>query len=114
MIYQVTKKECEKNIHGVCEGCGGQLSAIETVDNSGLAAFWQGCEKCGCFRSGVEPIYFKIARRLVEERRILPYSHLDEYYYKGTPEQLAYFYDCQTAGLSHTIKYIDKLLKETI
>jgi len=112
MEYVTTKEDCEKNIKGVCEGCGGALSAIETVDNSGRPTFWQGCEACSCFRSGIERKYFDIARKLVEGRELVPYSHMCRVEYENTPERLSYYFDCQTAGLSRTIKRIHNLLTE--
>jgi len=110
--YRVTKEQCEANISGVCEGCGRELSAIETVDNSGNPTFWQGCQKCSCFRRGVEPKYFKIARKLIEENTLRPFSHMDITEYNDNPDKLEYYYDCQTSGLSPIIRHIDKLLKE--
>ena len=110
--YRVTKEQCEANISGVCEGCGRELSAIETVDNSGNPTFWQGCQKCSCFRRGVEPKYFKIARKLVEEDTLRPSYHMDITRYNDNPDKLEYYYDCQTAVLSPIIRHIDKLLKE--
>lgn len=109
--YVTTKEQCERNIKGVCEGCGGTLTAIETVDNSGRPTFWQGCEHCSCFRSGVEPEYFRIARQLVETREIEPYSHMDRFEYENSPDRLQYYLDSQTAGLSHRIKKIHKMLE---
>lgn len=108
--YVTTKEQCEANIKGVCEGCGGELTAIETVDNSRRPTFWQGCEHCSCFRAGVERKYFEIARKLVEDRVIVPYGHMCRVEYENTPERLDYYFDSQTAGLSHTIKRIDHLL----
>lgn len=111
MEYVITKEECEQNIKGVCEGCGGALSAIETVDNARRPTFWQGCEHCSCFRAGVERKYFEVARKLVENRKLVPYSHiLCRVEYENTPERLSYYLDSQTAGLSHTIKRIETLL----
>lgn len=112
--YVTTKEECERNIKGVCEGCGGPLIAIETVDNSGRPTFWQGCEHCSCFRSGVERRYFEVARKMVEEREITPYSHMDRLEYENTPERLNYYLDSQTAGLSHRIRKIHRLLEPGI
>lgn len=109
--YVTSKEDCERNIKGVCEGCGGPLTAIETVDNSGRPTYWQGCEHCSCFRSGVERKYFEIARKLVEGREIVPYSHMCRVEYENTPERLDYFFDSQTAGLSHLIRRIHKLLE---
>lgn len=109
--FIVTKEECERKIKGVCEGCGGRLSAIQTVDNIGRPTFWQGCEHCSCFRGGVERKYFEVARKLVEEGSLLPYGHMCRPDYEDTPERLAYYLDSQTAGLSHVIQRIHGLLE---
>lgn len=109
--YRITKEQCEADISGVCEGCGGPLSAIETVDNSCNPTFWQGCEACSSFRSGIEPQYFKVARQLVESGELIPYSHMDRMEYENTPERLRYYFNSQTAGLSHKIKRIHKMLQ---
>lgn len=111
-IYKTTKEECEKKIQGVCEGCGGKLEPIETVDNANHPTFWVGCMHCMCFRSGVEEKHFKIARKLVEDNAITPYQHMHISEYENSQEKLNYYYDSQTAGLSHIIARIDKMLKE--
>ena len=108
--YKITKKECESKIRGVCEGCGGNLTAIESVDSSGTPTYWQGCEHCSCFRAGVDRRYFEIARRLVEAGELLPYSQINRVDYENSPERLDYYFDSQTAGLSHTIMRIANLL----
>lgn len=109
--FVTTREECQRNIRGVCEGCGGPLVPIETVDNSGRPTFWQGCEPCSCFRSGVDEKYFRIARKMVEDGKIIPYSHMRRGEYENTPQRLAYYLHSQTAGLSHTIKRIHRLLQ---
>jgi hypothetical protein len=111
-IYKTTKEECEKQIHGVCEGCGGKLEPIETVDNSNNPTFWVGCTHCMCFRSGVEEKYFKIARRLVEDEDIIRYNHMKKSDY-DTPESLDYYLCSQTVPVSYVVAKIDKLLKES-
>lgn len=112
-VYQTSKEDCEKAIRGVCEGCGGPLTAIETVDNAHNPTFWQGCEHCQSFRSGVDPLYFKIARRLVEAGDMLPHSSsMSRADYEDSPERLEYYLTCQTATLSRNIAYIHRLLKE--
>ena len=110
--YITTKEECEKSISGVCEGCGGELSAIETVNNADEPTFWIGCVHCESFRGGVDPKYFKIARRLVQEREIIPYSHMDPFDYKRDPKKFEYYLEIQTGALSPKIRYIHQLLKE--
>lgn len=109
--YKTTKEECEKNISGICEGCGRKLIAIETVDNSGAPTYWQGCEHCSSFRSGIQRVYFEIARKLVKQGDLMPYS-MDRHEYEDTPERLEYYLDSQTAGLSYKIKQIHKMLVE--
>lgn len=114
MEYVVSKEVCEKLIAEggkVCEGCGRELVAIETVDNSNRPTFWQGCEHCQCFRRGVDPIYFRVARQLVEDGTIIPYGHMCRKDYGKTPENLEYYFDSQTAGLSHIIKQIHLLIE---
>ena len=110
--YVTSKEECSKRIKGVCEGCGGKLEPIETVDNSGDPTFWVGCRHCNCFRAGIDKIYFEIARKLVKDETIIPYAHMSKFDYKDDPELLEYWLDSQTAGLSHDIREIDKMLKE--
>jgi len=110
--YITTKAECESKITGVCEGCGGELVAMETVDNAGQPTFWVGCEHCSVFRGGVDEKYFKVARKLVENGQLLPYSHLRRGDFDDTPERLEYYLDSQTAGLSHEIQHIHALLME--
>jgi hypothetical protein len=112
VIYQTTFDECLQRINeydGVCEGCGAKLEPIETLDNSNNPTFWQGCKVCICFRSGVKRKYFEIARELVKNKILIPYPHIDFYEY-NTPEKLEYYYQCQCAGLSHTIAQIDAML----
>jgi hypothetical protein len=108
--YQITKKQCQEGIRGVCEGCGRKLSPIETVDNTGNPTFWIGCKHCGCFRGGVEERYFKIARTLVEKEDLFPYSHMRKSEYT-TDKQLDYFYDTQTACLSLLMPKIEELFE---
>lgn len=107
--YQITKEECQERISGVCEGCGGNLEPIETVNNADEPTFWVGCRHCMCFRSGVKRIYWEIARQLVESEKMLPYRY---HPINNSPEELDYYYDRQTAGLSRNIALIHKLLKE--
>ena len=110
--YVTTKKECLKKIKGVCEGCGGKLEPIETVDNANNPTFWVGCFHCNCFRAGIDKIYFEIARELVKKDTIIPYSSRNKFDYKDNSERLEYWLDTQTAGLSHIILEIDEMLKE--
>lgn len=76
--YKTTREQCQETIRGVCSGCGGQLEPIETVDNAKAPTFWAGCMACHKFDEGVDPRVFRVARRLVENRRLKPYAHLNE------------------------------------
>ncbi len=108
--YQITKEECKKQIKGVCEGCGRKLEPIETIDNSNQPTFWVGCKHCSSFRAGVSKVYFDVARELVKKGEFVPYSHLQKNEYENTPERLDYWFDSQTAGLSHRIAQVDRML----
>lgn len=110
--YVTSKEDCEKSIKGVCEGCGGKLSAFETIDDSGNPTFWVACERCCKFRAGIEPKYFRVARRLVGEGIIRPYTHMLRCDYEDTPEHLEYYLATQTEGLSRYMKYIETLLTQ--
>lgn len=110
--YQESKAECQKKIKGVCEGCGGKLSPIKTVNNSGEPTYWVGCEHCSCFRVGIDRKYWEIARKLIENNELVPYSHMRRSEYENTPEELDYWLDTQTSGLSLNIRRIDYLLNE--
>jgi hypothetical protein len=72
--YQVTREECESRISGVCPGCGGPLVAIETVDNARNPTHWSGCLHCCVFTDGCPPETQRLARTLVEEGTLVPYS----------------------------------------
>ena len=110
MNFKITKKKCQQGINGVCEGCGGKLEPIETVDNAGDPTYWCGCKHCSCFRSGVDRIHFEIARQLVLENTMIPYPNISGK--NGTPEAKEYWLDSQTAGLSHDIARIHRMINE--
>lgn len=79
--YIMTKEQCEAGINirpVVCRRCGGHLSAIETVDNSGRPTYWPGCEACDHFDYGVERRVFLAALWLVRERRHIKYAWMDK------------------------------------
>ena len=112
MKYQTTKKQCQEMIKGVCEGCGGRLEPLKTVDNSGNHTYWVGCEHCSCFRSGVDRRYWEIARELIEKGEMIPYSHMNKHEFEDSKERLEYWFDSQCAGLSKEIRYLHNLLKQ--
>ena len=68
MEYKITKEQCQSMINGICSRCGGKLEPIETVDNCGDPTFWQGCNKCSRFDSGVDLVTYLTAKELVENK----------------------------------------------
>ena len=84
MKYMITETECRNGISGVCSRCGGELSPMDTVDNSGNPTFWCGCKECCCFDNGVSAHVYNIARRLVVEQLFYRYS-----FYKDEPGETA-------------------------
>lgn len=96
----------------VCEGCGGKLEPIKTVNNANEPTYWVGCNYCSCFRGGVEKKYFEIARYLVENNEIVPYSHMHKSEYDISPEKYEYWLNTQTSSLSHKIRHIEVLLEK--
>jgi len=79
MEYRITKENCAAGISGVCSMCGGQLSPIETVDNSRNPTFWPGCKECCRFENGVKPDVYRVAKAMVEDHgyRGSSYMHID-------------------------------------
>lgn len=116
MEYKTTKQECEGTIsHNgyVCSQCGSNLSAIETVDNSGAPTFWPGCEKCSRFDYGVSPIIFQVAKEMVTEQYYVHYSHLgSNYNLEG--EKLKYWTDTQIGGTSSLVAQIVSVYKKAV
>ena len=77
MDYITTKEQCQKRIdemRNVCTCCGGGLVPLETVDNSNRPTYWIGCEKCQKFDNGTKEKIFKIAVKMVDERRFRAYQ----------------------------------------
>jgi len=50
----------------VCTKCGGRITPIKTVDNSGVPTHWAGCKRCMVFNHGTSPKIFEIARKIVD------------------------------------------------
>jgi len=107
--YTITREECEKTIRGVCEGCGGKLEPIKTVDNAGSPTFWVSCQHCQSYRAGVEERIFKIARQLVESGEMRGYHHMSPADYPDG-EKRDYYLDTQTAEMSRQVSRIEFLL----
>lgn len=110
--YKITKDQCKANIHGICSGCGGEITPIETVDNSGDPTFWPGCEKCSVFDYGTDPHIFNIAKRMVEEG----YSHyggdIISSPYGKSEEYKKYWLSSQIRGTTGLVRQILKIHTE--
>lgn len=103
MRYSITKKKCQEMIRGVCDGCGGELKPIETVDNSGCPTFWAYCKICEKLCWGVEKIVWEIARELVKNYHFIPYSHLEE---PNNKKEHKYWLNSQTSGASIIVIHV--------
>ena len=106
MRYQITKKQCQKRISGVCPGCGGEVTPLRTVDNSNNPTYWSGCKKCSVFCKGVNPDVFRIARTMVEKYYFHPHSYLSEADYQGSEEEKEYWLTNQTSSASRIVAQI--------
>ena len=72
MDYITTEKKCQEKCRGLCcLRCGGPLSPIETVDNSGRPTFWAGCLNCMIFSGGTTQEVYKKAKEISEDFREL-------------------------------------------
>lgn len=110
--YQITKKQCQeriKKIDGVCEGCGGKLEPIETVDNAGQPTYWVCCKHCMCFRGGIKKKYWEIARLLVMKYGEYKYSYRGNH--TKTKEELEYWLNSETVGISNLVRKVIYLFK---
>ena len=107
MEYIETKEQYQSLINGVCPGCGGEITSIKTIDNADNPAFCRVCKKCDRFTWGIEEIYFKIARKCVKEKKLIPYSSI-----KIDDVNEEYYLQTQTCKASDIVKYIISIYKE--
>jgi hypothetical protein len=113
MKYQNTKKQCQKEIDdsgNVCDGCGGEITPIKTVDNSGNPTYWRGCEHCSVFTYGCNEKVWEIARYMV--MCLSKHKYNCEYEYLNSNEQLEYWLDSETRGFARDISEILQLAKK--
>jgi hypothetical protein len=104
-------ERAEKIIKGkVCSYCGGKLSALETVDNSGNPDVWPGCNRCSKFDYGVSPEDYELAKRLFFEAEYMPYDYLCEDMHKQRDNEdwSRYYFQCQLGGMSRIVNFIKK------
>lgn len=112
--YKTTKESCQQTIamNGcICSRCGGDLTPIETVDNSGDPTFWQGCEKCQVFNYGVKPDIYEIAKHMVDEDHYVHYSHMDHPSTRTDEGYKEYWRCSQIDGATGIIRKIFRIQK---
>lgn len=112
MKYKTTKAQCEKTIRGVCCQCGGKLTPIKTVDNSGDATYWSGCERCLRFDCGCTPEIHEIAKRLVDNCYFTPYKHMDQPKDDASKEAKEYYRDTQIGGTVDIVRDVLRIQEE--
>lgn len=98
--YSITKEHCQSMISGVCNGCGGELTPIETVDNSNAPTFWAHCASCSKYHWGTSVEVFRIAEKMFNEG-YRHYSYNVVAHPEGirdTIEYHAYYKSSQIAG----------------
>jgi hypothetical protein len=117
MEYRTTKERCQQIIdnHGnVCSGCGGKLTAIETVDNSDNPTHWSGCEKCQQFDNGTKENVYKIAVKMVDERNFTAYNFDPKPSELTDKDQFDYWRKSQIRGTSSIVSDILNFNKEIV
>jgi hypothetical protein len=78
IIYKISKEQCAAIVDGlVCDGCGGPLEPMETVDNAGDPTFWPVCNSCSKYHWGTKKEIHEIAKRLVDDFHYIAYSHME-------------------------------------
>lgn len=71
----MTEQEVIEKVKGlVCDGCGGPLKPLATVDNSGNPTHWPVCEQCSKYCWGVGEQTFRICREMFN-RGLRAYHH---------------------------------------
>lgn len=108
MKYQITKEQCRKMISGICDFCGGELSPIETVNNSDEPTYWVGCKECHRFTNETQKIEYDIAKEMVVNGHFVAYSHMD---YPEDKEGIDYYTKTQISGTVSIIKNVLKIYK---
>lgn len=104
--YIISKSRCLGSIMGVCPGCGGALTAIETVDNSNMPTYWSGCESCATFSSGVPEEVYRIACYLIKTDGEIVYRHMDNPRDRTDPGYLQYWESVQIKGMCSLVQRV--------
>jgi len=116
MKYQTTKLQCQKGIDArgnVCDGCGGKITPLKTVDNNGSPTYWSGCEHCSVFTVGVPADVWKTARYLVMTKGKYRYNSASDYLKSNA--YLEYWADKETRGIASEIQeYLSLMNKKLV
>lgn len=98
----------------VCSSCGGTLSCIDTVDNSGSPTVWSGCNDCQKYDWGVSRESFELARSLITETKYKPYTYSDEIRCEPTDQkEKEYWLRTQTGGAYEMVNFIQKKITQS-
>lgn len=108
-VYRTTIHECQIMIGDkVCRSCGGELTPLETEDNSGNPTYWSGCISCQRFDNGVDENVFKIAKDMVDKHHYISYSYMGVK--ENYPEsEWAEWYRSQYSGTCGTVQLVLRL-----
>lgn len=110
LYYQTTYLQCKEKIGDVvCDGCGGVVEPIETVNNSGEPTYWSGCKHCNSFTSGVNRRAFEVGRILVavDDRN----EYKPKIDYAKDVDRLESWLDTETRAFSRLVCRIQFLLE---
>ena len=108
-------ERAEKIIKGkVCSYCGGELSALETVDNAGNPDVWPGCNRCSKFDYGIPAEDYELAKRLFFQADYIPYTHMldDMCEKRNDADWSRYYFQCQLGGMSRMVNFIKKEIND--
>lgn len=110
--YMTTKEDCQSRIDlvvdGVCPGCGGKVTPLETVDNSDNPTFWAGCEHCSVFTYPVKENVYRTAQTLLDENEYVYHSKP----YQVSDEELEYWRETESRALCDKIRHYIKVYNE--
>lgn len=107
--YKTDRETCQNMIdlnNNVCDGCGGIIEPLETVDNSGDPTFWSGCNHCCVFTSGVKEDIYLTAKYMVFEQNYVAYRHMDRITETSSPDYVVYYYESQIRGACSDIRQV--------
>lgn len=107
--YKTDRETCQSMIDlngNVCDGCGGIIEPLETVDNAGDPTFWSGCNHCNVFTSGVKQEVYLTAKDMVLEQGYISYRHMDRITDKSSLEYIEYFNESQIRGTCSLIRQV--------